>query len=290
MKKLIHVLLLIQFGVAGVRHAEAQADVMVSRYTTVDMSIEEVKKDPLKEILQDFTLPSRLATIGQAIEYVLLDTGYKLRRPYDANPASYLLYQMKLPLTQRHFNDASFQQILNTLVPEGYELKVNPVHRQLDIGVSDNYKQYLLAGAVNNAKSQFDGDLLATAARNDLADLRLTAPTPESKPSLGALNDVPKPRHSSGSGLTRYGPVVSGEYLSTIIAKLELNGISNEQAWVALFNANDHAFINHNMNNLRAGVMLEIPSPEEMMSISDNEAVLVVAAHQSGWKDGGQAK
>lgn len=61
------------------------------------------------------------------------------------------------------------------------------------------------------------------------------------------------------SGADVYGPVRSGETLWPIAQKLKPRGITTQQMAMALLRANPQAFIDNNVNNLRAGVTLTIP-------------------------------
>ena len=60
--------------------------------------------------------------------------------------------------------------------------------------------------------------------------------------------------------LTHYGPVQRGETLSQIAQRLKPAGVSTPQMTVALFEANPHAFIGGNMNRLRWGTTLYMPT------------------------------
>ncbi len=64
------------------------------------------------------------------------------------------------------------------------------------------------------------------------------------------------------SSVRRYGSVQRGETLWPIAQKTKPRGITTHQMAVALVRANPHAFINGDMNKLRAGVTLDIPTRE----------------------------
>lgn len=61
------------------------------------------------------------------------------------------------------------------------------------------------------------------------------------------------------AGSSSYGPVKSGETLWPIAQKLKPRGITTRQMAMALLRANPQAFIDGNINRLRAGATLEIP-------------------------------
>ncbi len=61
------------------------------------------------------------------------------------------------------------------------------------------------------------------------------------------------------SGADVYGPVRSGETLWPIAQKLKPRGITTQQMAMALLRANPQAFIDNNVNKLRAGATLTVP-------------------------------
>ncbi len=64
----------------------------------------------------------------------------------------------------------------------------------------------------------------------------------------------------SGPDLDSYGPVSRGETLWPIAQRLKPAGITTQQMAMALLRANPQAFIDNNVNKLRAGAVLSIPS------------------------------
>ena len=64
---------------------------------------------------------------------------------------------------------------------------------------------------------------------------------------------------SPDTAASSYGPVERGETLWPIAKKLKPRGITTRQMAMALLRANPHAFIDGNINRLRAGVTLEVP-------------------------------
>ncbi|WP_172600458.1 FimV family protein [Sulfurivermis fontis] len=69
-----------------------------------------------------------------------------------------------------------------------------------------------------------------------------------------------------------YGPVQRGETLSQIAQRLKPEGVGTPQMTVALFEANPHAFIGGNMNRLRWGTTLYMPSAEAITARSRGSA------------------
>ncbi|MDH5265491.1 MAG: hypothetical protein OEX21_12150, partial [Betaproteobacteria bacterium] len=81
-----------------------------------------------------------------------------------------------------------------------------------------------------------------------------------------------------------YGPVEKGENLSKIAGQVKPSEVSMEQMLAALYRENKAAFIDSNMNRLKAGQILRVPSAEEVGKISEKEANQEVRAHVANWK------
>lgn len=77
-----------------------------------------------------------------------------------------------------------------------------------------------------------------------------------------------------------YGPVQRGETLSQIAQRLKPEGVSTPQMTVALFEANPHAFLGGNMNRLRWGTTLYMPTAEAMAARSRGAAGKVMLEQQ----------
>lgn len=103
------------------------------------------------------------------------------------------------------------------------------------------------------------------------------APSPSEKPS---------PPSVAASNGTSYGPVSAGETLGEIArAILPDDGISTNQVMLALLNANPQAFSENNINRLKRGSILRIPSPEEIRAVgSTREAAAQVRAQVDLWR------
>jgi pilus assembly protein FimV len=112
------------------------------------------------------------------------------------------------------------------------------------------------------------------AARPPAPAAAPTAPPPvaERRP---APPSAPTPAPASGSDQYR---VRRGDTLSRIAAAKSLRGVSLDQMLVALYRSNSQAFIDNNMNRLRSGVMLTVPSAEEASGLPPAEAKQVIQA------------
>jgi pilus assembly protein FimV len=80
-----------------------------------------------------------------------------------------------------------------------------------------------------------------------------------------------------------YGPVEKGEYLSKIASQVKPAEVSLEQMLVALYRENQKAFVGKNMNRLKTGQILKIPSADEVSQISMADARKEIHAQVQDW-------
>jgi pilus assembly protein FimV len=75
--------------------------------------------------------------------------------------------------------------------------------------------------------------------------------------------------------------VRSGDSLSRVAAKTQRPGVSLDQMLVALFRANPSAFIDNNMNRLKAGVVLSVPTADAAQAVPAPQARQVIMAQSA---------
>jgi pilus assembly protein FimV len=117
----------------------------------------------------------------------------------------------------------------------------------------------------------------------------VTAPVP-SRPAATAVAPSPAATKADGAAAAvaakgaSYGPVKRGDTLSKIASEMKDNGISLDQMLVALFRENKQAFANGNMNLLKTGQILRIPSASDVAKIAKDEAQKEVRVQVADWK------
>src|SRR6185295_15234389 len=75
--------------------------------------------------------------------------------------------------------------------------------------------------------------------------------------------------------------VRSGDTLSRIAGRTQRQGVSLDQMLVSLYRGNSHAFIENNMNRLKSGVLLSVPSADAAKAITPGEAREVIQAQSA---------
>ena len=103
-------------------------------------------------------------------------------------------------------------------------------------------------------------------------------PAPVTRPSTasGALAPL--------SGDATSYTVKSGDTLSGIAGRNLASGATIEQLMIAIQRANPNAFIGGNINRLRAGATLNVPSASDAQAITQNNAISEVRAQTASWR------
>ena len=104
------------------------------------------------------------------------------------------------------------------------------------------------------------------------------APAPRVTRSIPAAN----PGAEGGSGNVT---VRRGDTAGRIASANRHAGVSLDQMLVAMLRANPNAFINGNVNRLRAGSVVQMPSRDEALSTPANEARQIVAAQSRDFNE-----
>ena len=109
-----------------------------------------------------------------------------------------------------------------------------------------------------------------------------TTGSPSARVEMGsARTSTPPPATAAGE---TYGPVQKGETLRKIAGEVKPSNVSMEQMLVALYRENQGAFVDSNMNRLKAGQILKVPSADDTAKIADREANREIRTHVTNWK------
>lgn len=93
------------------------------------------------------------------------------------------------------------------------------------------------------------------------------------------------PAQQAAAPRNRTYRVKQGDTLFKVASRLQQPGVSNDQMMMALFRANPNAFIDGNINSLRAGVSMKAPSAAEVGSISRAEARRQIRQQNAEWRE-----
>jgi pilus assembly protein FimV len=121
--------------------------------------------------------------------------------------------------------------------------------------------------------------------RPEVRTRELPAQAREGGGEAGPAVDRPRVQVTEGwAKRDRYGPVRSGDTLTTIIQRLRQDtSVPLEAAVVATWKANSDAFIDGNMNLLQRGAVLNIPSESRIRDYSAGEAERIIRQQREEW-------
>ncbi len=124
----------------------------------------------------------------------------------------------------------------------------------------------------------------ASAVRSSLTESagQTVAPS-DVQPAASKQNKI---KYYEGWARTdRYGPIVKGDSLSIIAERLRVDyRYTRNQIMLALFEKNRADFEQGNMNLMKAGSFLKVPTAAEVEKHSKLEATRVLAEHENAWK------
>lgn len=150
-----------------------------------------------------------------------------------------------------------------------------PIHRQMQFDIVQIDGRWVARARTQNPVSDpfvdfplqlsWPGGRLVKQYSLLLDPINLVKPTSVTrtatrKPARTQAQGTSETARPSSPDSNSYGPVRSGETLWPIAQRTKPRGISTHQMAVALVRANPHAFINGDMNRLRAGATLDIPT------------------------------
>ena len=98
------------------------------RYTQINPIADNEQYFPLAQVVT-IHIPKQYTTIKQAINYVLLGTGYQQAEEQMRSSEDLAFIQLPLPTINREFKDVSILEILNALGGYMYVPIIDPVHR-----------------------------------------------------------------------------------------------------------------------------------------------------------------
>jgi pilus assembly protein FimV len=145
------------------------------------------------------------------------------------------------------------------------------------------YKQPLKNEEVEEIKSPTpDTAADATKIANETpAEKPNTQPeTSEIDDQLNALQEAPKPVRAKPT----QRKTKSGDSLSKIAQTMRVDGVSLDQMLVALYENNKDAFVGENMNRLKVGKVIKLPSKEAILATPRTEANKTVQLHVTDWQ------
>lgn len=107
--------------------------------------------------------------------------------------------------------------------------------------------------------------------------------TPVQKSAATESKPVEKPESSTESAEAYELTTQRGDTLNSIAREHQVEGVSLDQMLVGLFEANKKAFVDGNMNRLKVGQIIRIPSKEVLTAQTTKQAAKEVKVHSDNW-------
>jgi len=120
----------------------------------------------------------------------------------------------------------------------------------------------------------------ATSMTKPATEIGMTTTEPAEQPSAGAP--------SAGESYTKgeFGPTSANDTLWSIATTTRADpSISVQQMMIALLHANPDAFAGNNINGLKKGEILRIPTRDEVLALSQADAIAEAKAQNAMWQE-----
>lgn len=117
------------------------SEVQVGRYSLHAATASNAQKDLLANIVTlDF--PQPIQTVGDALRFLLKDSGYRLALIESVGPDATELFALPLPSVHRSLGPIQLQAALETLVGPMFYLVQDPVHRLISFDRCSSEQTY----------------------------------------------------------------------------------------------------------------------------------------------------
>ena len=103
-------------------------DIQVGRYSLFAATPTEAQTNLLEATIT-VQFPDRILTVGEAVQHLLQQSGYRLADPEATRPESTYLFALALPAVQRSLGPMTLKRALETLAGPAFRLVEDPVHR-----------------------------------------------------------------------------------------------------------------------------------------------------------------
>ena len=116
-----------------------ESSLQISRYVDLLPGPTDAQRNPLHIVLPNVVFNQKIKSVGQAIQFLLKDTGYKLTR-FHPDKRVHQMFRLSLPKIHRRMGPITLEQALKTLSGEPWNLAVDPINRLISFQLPDLYK------------------------------------------------------------------------------------------------------------------------------------------------------
>ena len=114
-------------------------DARVSRYGYVTPDATPEQRDPLSVVVK-VSFNSHIATVGEALDHLLLRSGYQMASLEASDPSMRILVSRDLPEVHRKLGPITLVNALKALSGPVWELIVDPVNRLISFDLNQEYR------------------------------------------------------------------------------------------------------------------------------------------------------
>lgn len=284
--------------------ADAPTDVLVGRYSVLKPLATPEQADILQTVIQ-VQFPQQVTTVGEALDYLLLRSGYRLAETRAMDPGMRILLSRPLPEVHRTLGPITIEEALKTLAGHVYRLVVDPLNRLIAFDVKDKYHPLMSVSAplIRPRPIREMGPSRVGAKAVPEEPLVDEAEAVEAKPLVpeekldsklyGAapIETAPLRQANPPTTLSCINPyrVKGSETLSEIaVICARQVGVSVHKMAYGLYKGNPNAFAKiggvPNMNLLMAEKLLKIPTAVKLAKLSESEAIRFQTQQRELWK------
>lgn len=259
---------------------ETPPEVIVGRYSTSQPVATPEQTDILQTVVM-LQFPQKITTVGEALEYLLLRSGYRMAKGSTLDPGMPVLLTRPLPEVHRTLGPITLEEALRTLAGHVYRLAVDPLNRLIAFDLKDKYRSLLKTPGPSVRPRVPSGTLVSEQAS---ADQLPEAEILDSK-LYGTVSTQPQ---NIRTCTTPYH-VQKNEILFDIARNCaKQQGVGIYTMAYGLYEKNPQAFGSiggkPNVHLLKAGRELQIPTATELAKLSKTEAIQFWENQQQLWK------
>lgn len=134
-----------------------------------------------------------------------------------------------------------------------------------------------MAGGTSPAKKKSTGN----GSQSTVA----ATPAPSEKaPNAQAVRAPAKSVRAENNSSSSYGPVKRGDTLGAIARNNQLEGVNLEQMLIGIYHENRQAFDGNNINRLKIGQILKLPTHQQVAAIAPAEAARDIKLQAADWE------
>lgn len=261
-------LLLSQFAAANM-HTQAADNMQVARYSTVDPRPSDSQKSLLNTLIHT-RFHQKITTVGEALDFLLMRSGYRLQETSTDKPEIAILYSYPLPEVQRELGPIRLRDALRVLAGQAYQVNIDPLNRLISFEIKPRYQSWLTQSPIYQAAVAKQVEAIR---REEIKQAMLAHKAVE----IDKQHATSTHPHKQTILPKQYGPIDNNETLFSIAKQYAVSyDVSVTKMAYGLYLYNQEQFeYQHglpSMSHLKEGAIFNLPSRQEVAVIDEGEA------------------